>query len=798
MAISKVTKQGKQAVKTIKTSLAKKAAASKAQQPEVNETPEDILNELKEDIKIEEKKLQESQSKFKWDVPKNSDIDYFDASLSYELTGYIPINDKSGLDFNPKWFTEARDTYEKTNKYCAYLFGSKKFREFWTEEYRRCRDGYTSHGYTITGFHYFFLNYYTLPLINKVKEAGSGRPEGFPDFTVAQYTWWHYLDFCKKKRKNAALMKARGLGFSECMASAATCEFTIIRESMSIITCYDAGKVDRTLKKVWHAMAFLDKNTQGGMSKNKQIRNTTMEKTSGEFIMQEGTKVQSGWQSTVQGIVADDPQKIRGDRADLLIYDEAGSWPLLEKAVIQGEALLTINGNKFGLGVFGGTGGDKGPNLEGLRHIYYDPRAYEVMPYRHNCTASGEYVETGFFLPAYSQIYETMDERGYCDPEASKAILQKARDLKLANPSAYLIHCAEYCWTAEEAFAMEGENKFNKVLIAEQLANIRLHKIGPRPQHGNLSYIFSDDSRNIDKIMGFSWKPDNSSKLQILEHPLWTQLYRDQLVADQKKHPDRTPDEIVNYSEMHDLYIAGIDGIDIGKTQTSVQTKDPSDFCIVIMKRAMGSHEPTIVAIYKDRPNEINTAYKIALMLIKYYNAKVNVEATRVGFLNWVKTAGQMRYFMKRPRATLADIRTGSTKAYGTPATAAIIEMQTDLIQSYVEDYCHNIWFEEVLDELERYNDENKRKFDIIAALGMVMLADQELNARVPTKVEDQSVKFQDYGWWTDEKGYKHHGVIPEKTKPEVRYSQFPDERRAYDPYRIESSDPRLNFRPAW
>jgi len=128
------------------------------------------------------------------------------------------------------------------------------------------------------------------------------------------------------------------------------------------------------------------------------------------------------------------------------------------------------------------------------------------------------------------------------------------------------------------------------------------------------------------------------------------------------------------------LYIAGVDGIDIGKAQTSTQTKDPSDFCIVIMKRAMGSHEPTIVAMYKDRPNEINTAYKIALMLIKYYNAKVNVEATRVGFLNWVKTAGQMRYFMKRPRATLADIRTGSTKAYGTPATAAIIEMQTDLI----------------------------------------------------------------------------------------------------------------------
>ena len=103
---------------------------------------------------------------------------------------------------------------------------------------------------------------------------------------------------------------------------------------------------------------------------------------------------------------------------------------------------------------------------------------------------------------------------------------------------------------------------------------------------------------------------------------------------------------------MSDLYIAGIDGIDIGKSQTSNTTKDPSDFCIVIKKRVMGNHEPMIVAMYKDRPNEVNTAYKIALCLIKYYNAKVNVEATRVGFLNWAKTAGQLHYFMKRPKAT--------------------------------------------------------------------------------------------------------------------------------------------------
>jgi hypothetical protein len=34
--------------------------------------------------------------------------------------------------------------------------------------------------------------------------------------------------------------------------------------------------------------------------------------------------------------------------------------------------------------MFGGTGGDKGKNLEGLRTIYYEPQAFKVLPYRHN------------------------------------------------------------------------------------------------------------------------------------------------------------------------------------------------------------------------------------------------------------------------------------------------------------------------------------------------------------------------------------------------------------------------------
>ena len=752
---------------------------------------------LQEEVNKLEAELKQAIKEKEWDVPKEAPILCFDPELSYELTGYKPIDGTRGLDFNPNWFTEARETYEKTGKYCAYLPGSKKFREFWKEQYKRCKYGMTVNGYTITGFHYFFLNYYTLPLVTKVQEAGKGRPEGFPSFTVAQYIWFHYLALCCKLLKNAALMKARGIGFSEINAAMAAAEFTVIRESNTVITCHDEGKLRKTLKKAWHALAFLDKNTQGGMSKNKQIKNTDLEKTSGAYIMDHGTKIPTGWQSTILGIVADDPQKIRGDRADFLLYDEAGSWPGLETAVTQGEALVEIGGVRFGVMVFGGTGGDKGTNLEGLRKIYYNPLEQNVLPYRHHYTEGGEVVETGFFIPAYQQMYEYLDSRGWCDPEKTKPILQSKRNAKLNNPKAYLEHCAEYCWTAEEAFAQEGQNKFNKALIAEQLTRIRALKIGPRPQAGRLMPIYKNDKCKFKEIENFRWIPDQLSKLQILEHPIWSDLYREQQNKERQKAEaagKNYEEDTQVYETMQDLYIAGIDGIDIGQAQTSKDTKDPSDFCIVIKKRAFGMQEPTIVAMYKDRPQDINTAYKIAMCICKYYNAKINVEATRIGLLNWAKKEGLLSYFMRRPRATLADIRSGNTKSYGTPATGAIIEMQTDLVATYVEDYSHNIWFEEILDELQKYNPENKRKFDIVAALGMLELADQELSARVPVKVEkDTDDKFQDFGYWRDSKGYLHRGIIPKKEKQEIKYAEFREDREAYDPFAIETSDTRYH-----
>ena len=667
---------------------------------------------------VDEYRIERSNDKTYWDVTKDMKIECFDPTLSYELTGYRPIDETHGLDFDPSWFTEVREIFLRTGKYCSYLPRSKRWDAFWKEQYTRCKYGMTSHGYTITGDNYFFLNFYQLPVVDMDKASGEGTNESFPVFFASQYMFFHYLQMCRVLHKNAALMKARSIGFSEINASLAARLYTTIKRSRTVITCFNDTYLNGTFSKLDHALTFINTNADGFFKP--RLTDKALEKKSGYQIKIDGQFTDFGWLSVVKGINGSKPSNIRGERVDLLIYDEAGSWPDLTTAVVQGQELCEVQGVPRGIMLFGGTGGDFGPPLEGLKKIYYNPRAFKILPFRHKWTQDGTTIESGFFLPYFLQSLnpEYMDSRGVCNQIEYKKVLQEERNNLLAVPEDYLKKCAERCWNAEEAFTLEGQNKFNKMKIADQLAKIRLHKIGPRPQVGTIDYTYKSNKHSLENIDGFRWIL-NSGKVQILEHPVWSDLYKEQIEKQRKEAEEQGIDfEAPVYTEMNDLYVAGIDGIDIGAAQTSKETRDPSDFCIVIKRRAFGLNEPQYVAMYKDRPQNIREAYKIAMCMCRYYNCRINIEATRVGMITWARENKCLQYFMKRPRATLTDIKYGTTKQYGTPATKTIIEQQTDLIADYVEDYGHNIWFEDMLVQLNGYNDENKTKFDIIAALG--------------------------------------------------------------------------------
>ena len=190
--------------------------------PRKNSTPElpkeiksiiDEVQEKQQQLQEKVEELQQSELKHregKWNVPIGEPIEYFDKRLSYEITGYRPITETEGLDFNPEWFLEARNTKMKTGHYTSYYFGSKAYRDFWNEEYRRCREGMTVNGYTIPGTYYYFLNYYQLPQ-TEVNKLGTSRQDIFPEFYTVQYEFFHYFELCKVLKKDCILFKSRGV-----------------------------------------------------------------------------------------------------------------------------------------------------------------------------------------------------------------------------------------------------------------------------------------------------------------------------------------------------------------------------------------------------------------------------------------------------------------------------------------------------------------------------------------------------------------------------------------------------------
>ena len=744
--------------------------------------PQKVVEESKPVLEIKETDTDEAilgkiRDQSGWDVKKEDPIPYFDANLSYELTGYKPINKYRGLDFNPSWFTEARDTFVRTGHYTRFRRNSRSWRAFWKEQFIRCKYGMTSHGYTITGDHYYFLNFYRLKDLDNVEEAGMGRQEIFPNFLEGQYEWFHYLKLARKLRMNACMMKARGAGYSEIEASIISNSYNVIKGSINVCTAFAQTQLDKLLEKVWANINWLYYNTDGGMAHLSQAKNSNYLRRASHYEIRDGQKIEVGWGSQIQGIITDKPGKLRGDRTDILMFEECGLWPQFTKAYTQADALVGQIGRQWGLRLMGGTGGETGPQMEGLRKMYYEPQLFGVLPYRHNFTKNGEYAITSFFLPAFRTIKELslLDNRGWLDDEDGKAYFNKTRDLKAQDPEEFTTFCAEYCFDGEEAFSLEGNNKFNKILIAEQLANIRIHKDSPKPERGTLEYIFKNGQHSRENITGLRWIKNNSGDVQIIEHPIWTQTSYDEDGNELK------------YEKMNGLYVAGIDSIDLGMEDTSALTKDPSSFCIVIKRRQFGLKDPTYVAMYKARPNDVRDAYKTAIKLLQYYNCKANLEATRVSMLSWAREKKYLNYFMYRPVATYPAGNNPKRRTIGTPASVAIIDHQTDLIRDYVNDFCHNIWFEKMLDELSRYTDEMKRKFDIIAAMGLCELGDEDMMGVTPRQVENIDDSFQDFGYYIDpETGYRRQGMIPKKIKTKAIINSI-----SYDNLGIRTSNPR-------
>lgn len=680
----------------------------------------------------------------KWDVPIDEEIRYFDPELSYELTGYRPITMEQGLDFEIAPFKERATKYEATGKYTEYPAGTKPYNEFWKEEHRRCKEGFQVGKYRITGDHYFFLNYYRMQTILEGAVAGSGRNESFPGFLSKQYEFFHYVEMAEKLHKDVCILKARGLGLSEIVASLSVRPYTTNRGYNVMLTCAADIKLKPLKRKCWKQLDWLNANTQGGMRHVRQVLNNDDAKRA-SYLTKDG--IELGSMSQITAVVADTSDKVRGDRLDRLIFEEAGSNKNLVDSWIKADALVALGGYHFGTRIALGTGGDDAA-LHGLSDIFMDPEAFNVLPFKNYDSQDGEPELRAFFIPAhkFALTSEYLDSRGVTDHVRFKEFYLAQR--KKLSGDKFLTECAEHCFVPEEALSKTGENMFDAELIAARMAQILTNKDYIKPKKMLLTWDKTAE-KEFSKVS--AWESEHGNVL-VVEPPL----------ADENGTPYKN------------LYVAGIDAIDQGADESATDG-DVSDFCIVIKKRIRGMDDPKYVAMYKARPRRIREAYETAHKLLIWYNCQAMLEFTKISFQKYLQERKADDLLMKRPEFAISSRRPAkmvTKRLIGVPATEAVIKHGLELIETFLEDYWTTIDFTEILNEMLKYSYVNKRKFDIIASMEMCEIGDEALFGLNPVKVIDQSAMWQDFGWFRDENGHLQHGAIPKNDKFETRWRQ--------------------------
>ena len=293
------------------------------------------------------------------------------------------------VDFNKRIynsikFSPTADFFKKPKCYTLAPRGTTDYNTYWEQETDRCLNGYTApDGDYITGYHYFYLNYSPIMRIDQTEYIDRNgdlrirreRILNFPTFWDYDYYYFNAIEEAVQSGKHMAVLKSRARGYSFKGASMLVRNYELIPGSKNFAVASEQKFLigDGLLTKAWQIMDFIDKNTAWA---KQRLVSTRMERVAGYKVTDEfGKQTEQGYMSSITGItLKNDPERIRGTRAKLVLWEERVKFPkLLDAWRIEHPSVELDDGLAFGLQVAFGTGGTEGASFARLKELFYKP-----------------------------------------------------------------------------------------------------------------------------------------------------------------------------------------------------------------------------------------------------------------------------------------------------------------------------------------------------------------------------------------------------------------------------------------
>lgn len=495
---------------------------------------------------------------------------------------------------------------------------------------------------------------------------------------------------------------------------------------------------DGLLTKAWQIMDFLDKHTAWA---KQRLVSTRMERTSGYKITDEfGKQTEQGYLSSITGItLKNDPERVRGTRAKLVLWEEGGKFPsLLDAWRIEQPSVETDDGKAFGLMIAFGTGGTEGASFEGLKELFYKPKSYNVLSFPNIWDDGRENTECAFFVPAYSNL-ESFDDNGnqvYMDKDGNsykeKAIenlIDQRNKVKDGGASQQSIDrfISERPIKPAEAVLELGKNIFPRKLLMDQLTRIRTNK----------------KLQSMKHIVDLEW--DGNGQVKATEKPSGD-ITNYPLKKGDKPHGSVVIWEYPVKDPPLGLYIGGCDPYDHDDSFTN------SLGSTFIFKRVRAGEAWTdvIVAEYSGRPDTAEEYYENVRKLLTFYNARLLFENERKGIYPYFTNKHCDYLLADQPDKIISEVfkdskvqrrkgchMTKQIRAYG---EGLILEW---LLDEFEEGHpnVERVYSEPLIEEL--IENDGVRNVDRVIALCMVMIYREELYQVKVSSAKEQNKQVE-------------------------------------------------------
>lgn len=658
------------------------------------------------------------------------------------------------IDFNQRLhdtdkFRQAAIFFQQHGCYTLAPRGTTDYNKYWEQETDRCLNGYTApDGEGITGYNYFYLNY--SPIMRLKEEEYTDR-EGnlrkrrqrileFPSFWDYDYYYFCAIEQAELEGKHMAVLKCRQRGYSFKGGSMLVRNYMLIPGSKNFAIASEQKFLigDGLLTKAWQIMDFLDKHTAWA---KQRLVSTRMERTSGYKITDEfGKQTEQGYLSSITGItLKNDPERVRGTRAKLVLWEEGGKFPsLLDAWRIEQPSVETDDGKAFGLMIAFGTGGTEGASFEGLKELFYKPKSYNVLSFPNIWDEGRENTECAFFVPAYSnlesfdddgnQVYMDRDGNSYKE-KAIQNLIDQRNKVKDGGASQQSIDrfISERPIRPAEAVLELGKNIFPRKLLMDQLTRIRTNK----------------KLQSMKHIVDLEW--DGNGQVKATEKSSGD-ITNYHLKKGDKPHGSVVIWEYPVKDPPLGLYIGGCDPYDHDDSFTN------SLGSTFIFKRVRAGEAWTdvIVAEYSGRPDTAEEYYENVRKLLTFYNARLLFENERKGIYPYFTNKHCDYLLADQPDKIISEVfkdskvqrrkgchMTKQIRAYG---EGLILEW---LLDEFEEGHpnVERVYSEPLIEEL--IENDGVRNVDRVIALCMVMIYREELYQVKVSSAKEQNKQVE-------------------------------------------------------